>query len=227
MKQNNTAHEQKTELHHKPSHTQKAFNVWGIVLVIWAVYRSTIGVGAPIFFDEVIFKPPLFIVPVLFYITRIEHLSIAKGLWLEKKGLAKNIQIALLLSFPVFIMFVLFFAYSTRTLTIGSVLMLIPIALGMAISEEILSRGFVARHIWEEGHSVVKTILQASVLHMFLRIPRIMTTPELFGQRLIIFVTADFLLSIVLTAVLLWRKSLVPVVVIRFLYALLLMSMVV
>ena len=226
MKQNNASHEKQEDHHHKSSQTQKAFNVWGIVLAIWAVYRSTIGVNSPLFFDEIILKPLLFITPVIFYITNVEHISIVKGLWLEKKNLLKDFKIALLISIPVFILFFLFL-FSSKGINFETILWLVPIALGMSISEEILSRGFVARHIWEEKHSIVKTMIQASVLHMFLRIPRIMTMPELFGQKLILFVTADFLLSIVLTAILLWRKSLVPVIVVRFLYSFLLMSMLV
>jgi hypothetical protein len=224
MKQNNASHEKNDEHKQKSSQTQKAFNVWGIVLAIWAVYRSTIGINSSLFFDEIILKPLLFITPVIFYITNVEHLSIAKGLWLEKKGLLKNLKIALLISIPVFILFFLFL-FSSKGISVETILWLLPIALGMSMSEEILSRGFVARHIWEEKHSIVKTVVQASVLHMFLRIPRIMTMPELFGQKLILFVTADFLLSIVLTAIFLWRKSLVPVIVVRFLYSFLLMSM--
>ncbi len=226
MKQNNASHEKNDEHQHKSSQTQKAFNVWGIVLAIWAVYRSTIGVNSPLFFDEIILKPLLFITPVIFYITNVEHISIAKGLWLEKKNLLKDLKIAFLISIPVFILFFLFL-FSSKGISVETILWLLPIALGMSISEEILSRGFVARHIWEEKHSIVKTMIQASVLHMFLRIPRIMTMPELFGQKLILFVTADFLLSIVLTAILLWRKSLAPVIVVRFLYSFLLMSMLV
>ncbi len=209
------------------SQTQKAFNVWGIVLAIWAVYRATVGAAAPMLFDEIILKPLLFIVPVLFYIRTFEHKSIAHGLWLDRKDIVHHVQVALLICIPVVALYGLFLAFGSNKVSWESVLLLAPIALGMSISEEVLSRGFVARHIWEESHSVVKTVVQASIMHMFLRIPRIMTTPALFGNKLVLFVAADLLLSVVLTVVFLWRKSLVPVIVVRFLYSFLLMSMLV
>jgi len=213
--------------HQKPSQTQKAFNVWGIVLAIWAVYRSTIGVSASMLFDEVIIKPALFILPVLFYITQIEHKSFIQGLWLDTKNLINNMKVALLMSIPVFLLFLVLVVGNTKVVPVAYLLTLIPVVLGMSISEEVLSRGFVARHIWEEKHNVIITMAQASVLHMFLRIPRIMTMPELFGQKLVLFVVADFLLSIVLTALFLWRKDLISVIVVRFLYSFLLLAMLV
>lgn len=222
-----TTHKDSRHPHHKSSQTQKAFNVWGIVLAIWAVYRSTIGVSAPLLFDEVVLKPVLFIVPVIFYITQIERKSIMQGLWLDTKNILSNLKVALLISIPVFVLFFLFLIFNPRIIPFDLLIILVPIALGMSISEEVLSRGFVARHIWEEKHGVITTMVQASVLHMFLRIPRIMTMPELFGQKLIFFVAADFLLSIVLTAILLWRKDIISVIVVRFLYSFLLMSMLV
>lgn len=222
MKHHEVAPEKSAQPHQVASQTQKVFNVWGIILAIWAVYRSTIGVSSPLFFDEVILKPLLFITPVIFFIKNFEHRSIAEGLWLNKKDLLKNVKLALLLSIPVLVLFLLSFLSSQPT-SLEVVLLLIPVAFGMSISEEILSRGFVARRIWEEKHSIVRTIIQASILHMFLRIPRIMTTPGLFGQKLILFILADLILSIALTTILIWKKSLYPVIVVRFLYTFLLM----
>lgn len=209
------------------SQTQKAFNVWGIVLAIWAVYRATVGAAAPMFFDEIILKPLLFIAPVLFYIKTFEHKTLAEGLWVDLKNALKHIQVALLISIPAAVLYFVCIIFGWSQVSLESVPLLIVIAFGMSISEEVLSRGFVARHIWEESHSVVKTVIQSSIMHMFLRIPRIMTTPALFGNKLVLFVIADVTLSVVLTVVFLWRKSLVPVIIIRFLYSFLLMSMLV
>lgn len=222
----------KTKEHTPPpyrsvSQTQKAFNVWGIVLAIWAVYRSTIGATAPLVFDELILKPLLFIGPVLFYIKNFEHKTLARGLWLEKGDWSKHWRISALLCIPVFLLFTVFLLFSPDKASFDSIFILLPIAFGMSVSEEILSRGFVARHIWEESQNVFKTMVVASLLHMFLRIPRILTTPELFGEKLILFVVADLILSVVLTAMFLWRKSLAPVILVRFLYSFLLMSMLV
>ncbi len=224
MKHHEVAPEKSAQPHHGASQTQKVFNVWGIVLAVWAVYRSTIGVSSPLLFDEVILKPLLFITPVIFFIQNFEHRSILEGLWLETKNLLKNIKLAILLSIPVLILFVLS-VVSSQTTSLEVVLFFIPVAFGMSVSEEILSRGFVAKRIWEEKHNIVRTVFIASILHMFLRVPRIMTMPGLFGQKLIMFVAADLILSIALTTILIWKKSLYPVIVVRFLYTFLLMVM--
>ena len=214
-----------THGHRVVSQTQKAFNVWGIVLAVWAVYRATIGIESSMYFDEIILKPLHFIVPVLFYIKTFEHKTIAHGLWLDRKNIASHIRAALLICAPVVLLYMIFLVFQRDQVSWQSVVPLMIIALGMSVSEEVLSRGFVARHIWEESSSAVKTVIQASVMHMFLRIPRIMTTATLFGNTLILFVVGDLLISIVLTVVFLWRKSLVPVIIIRFLYSYFLMSM--
>lgn len=209
------------------SSTQKALNVWGIVLATWAIYRSTIGVNAPILFDEVLFKPLLFVGPVLWYIKTIERASIAQGLWIRTRHLPRELGITLLIASPLMILLGYSLVYATPVIARPQLMIYVFVALGMTVSEEVLSRGFIARHMWQEKHNIFVTIAQASLLHMFLRIPRMMTTPELFGGKLMAFIVAESILSVVLTALFLWRKNLLPVLGVRYLYTLTLMSLLV
>ncbi|MFO0703152.1 MAG: hypothetical protein U0525_00290 [Patescibacteria group bacterium] len=210
-------HKSKTHHVRVVSPTQKAFNLWGIIVIIWAFYRSTIGANSPITFDEFIFKPVVFLWPVLYYVTSIEHKNLEAGLWIAKRNWKSNVKFALLVAAPVFT-FGLFVSFANVGVqfNLNKTILYMLIALAISITEETLSRGFVARHIWDETHGLFKTVFQASLLHMFLRIPRIMTMPELFGQKLIVFFVAELLLSFVLTTIFLYRKSLIPVYILRF-----------
>jgi hypothetical protein len=203
--------------HHRRvvSPTQKAFNLWGIIVIVWAFYRSTIGATSPMTFDELIFKPVIFLWPVLYYVKAVEHKTWKTGLWLSSERLLSHVQFASIISIPLFL-FTLYVMFITRSsINIETVGYILALSVAMSLTEETLSRGFVARHIWEETHSILKTIFQASMLHMFLRIPRIMTMPELFGQKLIMYFAAEILLSFALTGVLLYRKSMIPVYALR------------
>ncbi len=198
------------------SPTQKAFNLWGLIVIAWALYRSTIGVGAPVAFDEFVFKPIVFLLPVVYYVVNIEKKTLQAGLWLTFKNLKQDLSTSILISLPL-IAFTLFITFTKGTQhTFESILMIACLSIAIAVTEETLSRGFVARHIWDETKSFTKTFLQASLLHIFLRIPRIMTTPELFGQKLVYFFVADLILSFVLTSVFIYRKSLLEVYILRF-----------
>jgi len=207
------------------SPTQKAFNVWGLILIAWAFYRSTYGLGMPVAIDELIIKPLLFVVPVLYYIKHFEHKDLIAGLWLYSKSIWKDIQFGLILSIPLIAFFAYIALFQNKNLSWSQLPIIFIVAFAMSISEEILSRGFVARHIWQETHSVVKTIIQASLLYIFLRIPHIMTMPEIFGQKLIWFFLAELLVAVTATGIYLWRRSLITVIIVRTIYSFILMTM--
>ena len=67
----------------KTSPTQKALNIWAIILIIWSIYRANFRL--PEWFDEFIAKPLVFIVPVYLYISRIEKKEFFSSLWWKVK----------------------------------------------------------------------------------------------------------------------------------------------
>lgn len=206
------------------SKTQKAFNVWGIIVIIWAFYRSSYGANSPLAFDEFVIKPILFVAPVLYFVFKHEHKNLATGLWLKTSELWKEVKASLLITLPLLVLMPLhiFFVKKQFDLTFLGTIFMISIAI--AVTEEILSRGFIARTVWEESGSVVKTIIQASLLHMFLRIPRILTMQGVFGERLILFFLSDLALSFAITCIFLWRKNLISAVLVRFVFTFFLMA---
>lgn len=213
-----------------PSHkrvvspTQKALNLWGIVLTVWAVYRASIGSASPLVFDEFIFKPLLFLFPVLYYVRHYEHKSLEHGLWLHLKTWKTDLLYGLMISILLLAYFV-FIAMTRKVIQWSDVPLYLAIAFAMAITEETLSRGFVASRIYDETHSLFKTLVQSSILHLFLRIPRVMTTAYLFGDKLLYAFAAEILMSFVVTWVFLLRKSLFAAIAVRTAYVFVLLNL--
>ena len=54
----------------KATPTQKALNLWAVVLIVWAIYRAKFKL--PEWFDEFVAKPIVFVLPVYYYIQKIE-----------------------------------------------------------------------------------------------------------------------------------------------------------
>src|SRR3989338_7927599 len=70
------------------SQVQKMLNTWAIVLIIWSVYRSYFKTDLPIWFDEFIAKPIVFLLPVFYYIQRYEKVAFHKAVdfYLNRKS---------------------------------------------------------------------------------------------------------------------------------------------
>ncbi|MEI6326711.1 MAG: CPBP family glutamic-type intramembrane protease [Candidatus Roizmanbacteria bacterium] len=205
------------------SPTQKAFNVWGIVLAIWALYRGTIGQQAPIVFDELIFKPLVFIWPVYLFVVHYEHKAFFHSIWLKFTNWRQDLGYALFISAPLLAFF--FFLLFAKNANLHDAPLLLVLALATAITEETLSRGLISVRIYEETGSFLKTLFQSSILHLFLRVPRVMTMPNLFGDRLLYAMVAEVALSFVVTFVFLQRKSLLPAIVVRAIYVFVMLSL--
>jgi hypothetical protein len=72
---------------------QKALNVWALILIFWSLYRANFQM--PDWFDEFIAKPIFFILPVYFYLTKVEKVNFFSGLDWKLKTTGKNLLIGL------------------------------------------------------------------------------------------------------------------------------------
>lgn len=209
----------------KASPTQRALSVWGFILGVWALYRTTIGKDMPLGFDEFVFKPLLFLTPIYYFITHYEHKSLVHGLWIKLHHWRQDMQQALLISLPFLLAGL--FMISQSNFSIAEWPWLIAMAAVIAVTEETLSRGFVTSRLYEEGHHWMQILIKASALHLLLRIPRIMTTPQFFGDKLLWVIAAEALVSLIMTGLFLWRKSLLQVIMVRFIYTIVLLALLV
>ena len=195
------------------SPTQKALDVWAIVLIIWAIYRANFHL--PIWFDEFIAKPLIFIFPVYHYLTHIKGKKFFNEISLYKKDLKqKTIQgliVGIVLLFTSLL--ALFFKgknlLSLFSLPLKTIIYLTLISFAGAISEEILSRGFILKKLYQESKNTFSSVTIASVLFFFLHIPALFTNPAVSGNLLLIFIGTDFLLSLTVSFIFIAQDSLI------------------
>ena len=89
---------------------------------------------------------------------------------------------------------------------------MIALALATGISEEILSRGFILKRLYEESKNIYTSSFFASVLFFFLHVPILFTNHKLTGDLLLLFMGTDLMLSLVNSFMFLDRKNLfVPI----------------
>lgn len=195
------------------SPTQKALNLWAIILIIWAIYRAKLKM--PEWFDEFLAKPLVFILPVYYYIQNIDKKKFFESIQLKFKFNAIDLlyvlaiggifaSSAILANFMKFNKFVLF----QNPVTVTSLGYMIILALATGISEEILSRGFVLKKLYEESKNPYTSSFFASILFFFLHVPILFTNTRLSGNLLLMFLGMDMILSLVNSFVYLERKNL-------------------
>jgi len=202
---------------HKISHIEKVLNVWAIVLIIWSFYRVKFGTGLPVWFDEFIAKPVIFLSPVLYFVKRVEKKNLFESLGYIKKNLVKESVYGLLVSVILFI--VLFFIFYLKgflqnlnflnSITTMSVLYFLIISFATSFSEETLSRGFVLTRLHVRFQNIYLASFFGSILYFFIHIPILFTNKLLAGNTLIGITSIEFILGFILSLVFLLRKNII------------------
>lgn len=207
------------------SRTQRVLNVWAIVLIIWSIYRTKLAL--PEWFDEFVAKPLVFIVPVYVYLTHVEKTDFFEGLSLTLKDFFAQIKIGFLVG--IFFGIAGLAANFTRNggfsfdqtlfaLNPQSLLLAIALALATGISEEILSRGFVLKRLYEESNNIWTSSFLASILFLIVHIPILFSNLQLSGSQLLLFLTTDFILSLISSFIYLDQKNLISPILIHAFY---------
>lgn len=207
------------------SSTQKVLNVWAAILIVWSLYR--IQFSFPEWFDEFIAKPIVFIGPVIWYIIKSEKRAFFSSLWLNKKKALSDISLALIVGLLFFIVTFITIFIKTGSFPFtekeyssyfSQLISFFPIVLATALSEEILSRGFVLKRLYEESNNIVSSTFIASILFFILHIPILFTNMKLSGNLLILFMITDLILSFANSFIFIGRRSLVLPILIHALY---------
>jgi membrane protease YdiL (CAAX protease family) len=207
------------------SPTQKVLNLWAIILIVWSIYRSKFSF--PEWLDEFIAKPLVFILPVYLYIKKIERRDFFSSLWLTTKNIFKDIYLGIFIGL-VFVVSALFSNYVkhggfsfTATIiasTSQKLSAVFFIALATGFTEEILSRGFILKRLYEESRNVYSSAFISSILFFILHIPILFTNVKLTGSLLLLFMITDLILSLANSFIFLERKSLILPILIHAFY---------
>lgn len=202
--------------------TQKILNIWAIVLIIWALYRAKLSL--PPWFDEFIAKPIVFLLPVYIYIKKYEKTTFQDAVSLLPKNIWKELLLAIGICALLFItaFSTSYIKHQTVDLTflknINTFIPILLLSLATGVTEEILSRGFILKRLYDESHNVFTSSFVASILFFILHIPILFTMPNLSGNLLIFFMITDLLLSFANSFIFLTRKNLILVILIHAFY---------
>jgi len=200
---------------------QKALNLWAVILIFWSIYRTYLQM--PEWFDEFIAKPIVFVIPVVYYIKIIDKKNVLESLFihLEPKKLLRDFLYSLVVGL-IFLgtAFLTYYLKTNKFLMIGNItstktlIMIILTALATGITEEILSRGFVLKKLYEESKNPISSTFFSAILFFFLHVPILFTNPKINGNMLLMFMGTDLLLSMVNGLIFIERKSLtVPILI--------------
>lgn len=179
---------------------EATYRVWGWVVLVWALYRYFVHL--PEWADEFVFKPMVFVFPLLWYLTKKEKRPLS-SIGLSANNLFSSIYIGLGFGFVFAIE-----GLASNAIKYGK-LQILPIAafeqygLGMllllsaatAISEEILSRGFVFSRLIEGKKGLMYASFVSTIMFVILHIPILAFSSKLQGTALLLFFVTDFVLG--------------------------------
>ncbi len=193
--------------------TQKALNLWAVIMIIWAVYRANFRM--PEIFDEFIAKPLIFVFPVYYYIKRIEKKNFFEAVSIKPNFFLSDLILGFLIGGAFFLTAILanFFKFNkfffVDQIMNPIIFIIISItALATSISEEILSRGFILKRLYEESKNIFTSSFFASLLFFFLHVPILFTNQKITGNMFLLFMITNIILSLVNSFAFLTRKTL-------------------
>jgi membrane protease YdiL (CAAX protease family) len=206
--------------------SQKALNLWAIILIVWSVYRAKFRM--PEYIDEFIAKPLVFVLPVYYYIRKIERKEFFPSIYfdLKHKKLLKDLVFGLTAGGVFVVSAVLANSIKMGKITFlsgqmidsQSLMVIFLTAIATSVSEEILSRGFILKRLYEESKNIYTASFLGSILFFFLHVPILFTNIRITGNLLLLFIATDMVLSLVNSFVFLERKSLTLPILIHAFY---------
>lgn len=210
------------------SSVQKTLNLWAIILIVWSVYRAYFKTSLPIWFDEFIAKPTIFIIPVYYYITQIEKRNFFEGIDLKVHNILQHILFGVLVGFAFFISGSLGLAFKTgditnlftQSISLADALFFFMIGLMTSISEEVLTRGFVLKRLYEDSKNIFTSSFLVSILFFFMHVPILFTSDKIIGMVLLRVMFADLILSLAVSFIFIERKNLIVSILIHAFYSL-------
>lgn len=176
------------------------FRLWAWILLFWSVYRYFFHL--PEWLDEFVIKPLVFVGPVLWYVLRRERRRLG-SLGLTSKHLFTSIYIGLGFGFIFALEGLAANAIKYGKLTIAPIeafeqyglAMLLLLSLATAVSEEILSRGFLFTRLYEKTKSLPYASLLSTLMFVSLHVPILVTSLKLQGFTLVLFFVTNLVLG--------------------------------
>lgn len=198
---------------------ESVFHVWGWIVLAWALYRYFFRM--PEWVDEFIFKPLVFVLPVVWYVRNKEKRALT-SLGLTGKNLFTSIYIGLAFGFVFALEGLAANAIKYGKLQILPIAafsqygmgMLLLLSFATAFSEELLSRGYVFTRLMEAKKSLPYASVVSTLMFVLLHVPILFLSLRLQGTSLALFFVTDFVLGLANSLLLYNTDSLVaPILV--------------
>lgn len=195
------------------------FRLWAWILLAWSLYRYFFKLPETI--DEFIAKPLIFVVPVLWYVIKVEKKSLA-SLGLTTKNLFPSIYMGVGIGFLFAIQGLIANFIKNGAFDINPIasfqqygFLLILISLATAFSEEILGRGFLFSRFMEKTNgNLPYAAIYSSIMFALLHVPILLTSLKYQGITLVIFFATTITISLANAILFKYSKSLVaPILV--------------
>lgn len=189
----------KTALKLRP--VDSVYHLWGWIVLAWALYRNFLRL--PEWADEFLFKPLVFVVPVIWYVVKVEKKRL-ESLGLTTKNLFTSIYIGLGFGFIFALEGLAVNAIKYGRLQITPIaafeqyglVLLLALSLATAFSEELLSRGFIFTRLIAAGKGLATASLLSTAMFVLLHVPILLTSLKLTGVTLVLFFVTDVVLGI-------------------------------
>lgn len=206
------------------SKTQRVLNVWAVILILWSLYRVTFKTDLPIWIDEFIAKPILFLLPMYWFIVKYEKKGFLQGVSLKTKHMRQDVLFGLGLGLLYVLLALGVRLIKTSTLpevriSASSFVWVLSI-LSASVSEQLVSTGFVFSRLKEESTNLAKPILYSAILFFFLHVPVLFGVEKIATGTLVQMITMNTVLSIMTSIVFVMKKNTIAPILIQTLYLL-------
>jgi len=197
--------------------SQRVLNIWAISLIIWSFYRVGFQTNLPIWFDEGIVKPLIFLVPAAWYIRRMEKKTLLGGFALmrpTRHAMREALLVGIILICISFIMHM----YKGGNVLIISIahFSIVPTVFSIiaVIVEQLLSTGFVFKRLYEDKKQVFSPVLTSAALYFFLHIPVLFGPSTIVLSSVILTVVLNTILSVMASILYIRHKNTLPSLVV-------------
>lgn len=204
------------------SATQKMLNIWAIVLILWSFYRITFKV--PIWVDEFIAKPFIFLIPLYWFITKSEKKSFFGGIGFLKKNIKTDIFFgvgigSLFVGIAVLTRIMKGLPFVPLHISPESIIWVLS-TLMAATMEQVLSTGFVFKRLSEESKNIFRPLIISALLFFFLHVPALFGVDKISGSTLVQIMILNTVLSLTTSVVYLMRKNTLAPILVHAMYLL-------
>ncbi|MCX6791459.1 MAG: CPBP family intramembrane metalloprotease [Candidatus Gottesmanbacteria bacterium] len=176
------------------------FRLWAWILLAWSLYRYFLKL--PEWADEFIFKPLVFVAPVIWYVRNKEKEGLAT-LGFTRRNFFTSVYIGLGFGVVFALEGLVTHVIKYGTWDVNPIaafqqygFFLILLSLATACTEELLSRGFVFNRLYEKTKNLAYSSVVSSVMFVLLHVPILVTMTKLQGTTLVLFLVTDLVLGI-------------------------------